>query len=99
MCGISGWIDFQRDLTREKPTIDAMCATMTCRGPDANGTWVRPHAALGHRRLAIIDLPGGNQPMTSPDDDVAMIYTGEAYNFTELRDELRRRGPPLPHRQ
>ncbi|MEV5537671.1 asparagine synthase (glutamine-hydrolyzing) [Saccharopolyspora shandongensis] len=94
MCGISGWIDFQRDLTREQPAIDAMCATMTCRGPDAGGTWVRPHAALGHRRLAIIDLPGGAQPMaaTTPDGEVAIVYSGEAYNFTELRDELRRRG-------
>ncbi|QIZ34278.1 asparagine synthase (glutamine-hydrolyzing) [Saccharopolyspora sp. ASAGF58] len=94
MCGISGWIDFQRDLTREQPTIDGMCATMTCRGPDAGGTWVRPHAALGHRRLAIIDLPGGAQPMeaATPDGEVAIVYSGEAYNFTELRDELRRRG-------
>ncbi|MDA3630063.1 asparagine synthase (glutamine-hydrolyzing) [Saccharopolyspora sp. WRP15-2] len=92
MCGISGWIDFQRDLTREQPAIDAMCDTMSCRGPDARGTWVAPHAALGHRRLAIIDLPGGTQPMTSPDGDVVIVYSGEAYNFTELRDELRRRG-------
>ncbi|WP_187764706.1 asparagine synthase (glutamine-hydrolyzing) [Saccharopolyspora spinosa] len=94
MCGISGWIDFQRDLTREQPAIDAMCATMTCRGPDAGGTWVRPHAALGHRRLAIIDLPGGAQPMAAAtsDGEVAIVYSGEAYNFTELRDELRRRG-------
>ncbi|KAA5832603.1 asparagine synthase (glutamine-hydrolyzing) [Saccharopolyspora hirsuta] len=92
MCGISGWIDFQRDLTREQLAIDAMCDTMSCRGPDARGTWVAPHAALGHRRLAIIDLPGGTQPMTSPDGDVVIVYSGEAYNFTELRDELRRRG-------
>lgn len=94
MCGISGWIDYQRDLTRERPVIDAMCRTMACRGPDAAGTWVRPHASLGHRRLAIIDLPGGAQPMEAdtPDGPVAMVYSGEAYNFTELRDELRRRG-------
>ena len=94
MCGISGWIDFQRDLTREQPAIDAMCDTMACRGPDDSGTWVRTHAALGHRRLAIIDLPGGSQPMEidTPDGPVAMVYSGEAYNFGELRDELRRRG-------
>ncbi|MCI2422837.1 asparagine synthase (glutamine-hydrolyzing) [Saccharopolyspora sp. K220] len=94
MCGISGWIDFQRDLTREQPVIDEMCATMSCRGPDASGTWVRTHAALGHRRLAIIDLPGGTQPMVAetPDGEVTIVYSGEAYNFTELRDELRRRG-------
>ncbi|GAA3355507.1 asparagine synthase (glutamine-hydrolyzing) [Saccharopolyspora gregorii] len=94
MCGISGWIDFRRDLTREQPVIDAMCDTMACRGPDGAGTWVQPHAALGHRRLAIIDLPGGAQPMEvdTPDGKVGLVYSGEAYNFTELRDELRRRG-------
>ena len=94
MCGISGWIDFRRDLTREQPVIDAMCETMACRGPDDSGTWVQPHAALGHRRLAIIDLPGGTQPMEvqTPDGKVGMVYSGEAYNFSELRGELRRRG-------
>ncbi|WP_373689028.1 hypothetical protein [Streptomyces sp. Rer75] len=51
-------------------------------------------AALGHRRLAVIDLPGGAEPMTveTADDPVTLVYSGEAYNFTELRDELRRRG-------
>ncbi|RRO16243.1 asparagine synthase (glutamine-hydrolyzing) [Saccharopolyspora rhizosphaerae] len=92
MCGISGWIDFQRDLTEHRSTVDAMCDTMTCRGPDAGDTWVSRHAALGHRRLAIIDLPGGAQPMEAEGGQVAIVYSGEAYNFTELRDELRRRG-------
>ena len=94
MCGITGWTDFQRDLTRERPAIEAMTGTMACRGPDAGGTWVAERAALGHRRLAIIDLPGGNQPMQAdtPDGPVALVYSGETYNYTELRDELRRRG-------
>ncbi|MPY58306.1 asparagine synthase (glutamine-hydrolyzing) [Streptomyces spongiae] len=94
MCGIVGWIAFQRDLTRERSTLDAMTATMVCRGPDAGGTWVSPHAVLGHRRLSVIDLEGGVQPMTvdTPDGPVVMTYSGEAYNFRELRDELRRRG-------
>ncbi len=94
MCGISGWVDFQRDLTNDQPTIDAMCDTMVCRGPDAGGTWTRQHVGLGHRRLAIIDLPGGAQPMeiSTRDGEIAIVYSGETYNFTELRDELRRRG-------
>ncbi|GAA3553690.1 asparagine synthase (glutamine-hydrolyzing) [Amycolatopsis ultiminotia] len=94
MCGITGWVSFHRDLTREAAELDAMTATMSCRGPDASGTWAAPHAALGHRRLAVIDLPGGAQPMTvdTPDGPVVMVYSGEAYNFTELRAELRRRG-------
>ena len=94
MCGITGWVSYQRNLTHEQATIDAMTETMSCRGPDAAGTWVAQDAALGHRRLAVIDIPGGAQPMSisTPQGDVAMVYSGEAYNYTELRDELRRRG-------
>jgi asparagine synthase (glutamine-hydrolysing) len=94
MCGITGWISFERDLTREQETLDAMTATMACRGPDAAGTWVDGPAALGHRRLAIIDIVGGVQPMSisTSTGDVAMVYSGEAYNYMELRDELQRCG-------
>ena len=94
MCGITGWIDFRRDLETQRPALDAMTATMACRGPDAEGVWLSRSAALGHRRLSIIDLEGGVQPMVAdtPDGPVAMTYSGEAYNFRELRDELRRRG-------
>jgi asparagine synthase (glutamine-hydrolysing) len=95
MCGIAGWISFERDLRNEQDTVDAMTETMACRGPDDRGTWVDGPAALGHRRLAIIDLPGGRQPMTAEaggGGTVAMVYSGEAYNFTELRTELTARG-------
>ncbi|MFF3942853.1 asparagine synthase (glutamine-hydrolyzing) [Streptomyces phaeofaciens] len=94
MCGIAGWIAFQRDLRTRRPALDAMTATMVCRGPDAGGTWLSRSAALGHRRLSVIDLEGGVQPMTvdTPDGPVVLTYSGEAYNFVELRDELRRRG-------
>ncbi|MGW5126151.1 asparagine synthase (glutamine-hydrolyzing) [Streptomyces sp. NPDC004069] len=94
MCGISGWVSYGRDLRQERPIAEAMNATMACRGPDAQGLWLDRHAAMGHRRLAIIDLPGGVQPMTqdTPDGDVVLVYSGEAYNYTELRDELRHRG-------
>jgi asparagine synthase (glutamine-hydrolysing) len=94
MCGITGWVAFQRDLRGEQATLDAMTETMACRGPDDRGTFTAEHAALGHRRLAVIDLPGGRQPMRveTPEGPVAMVYSGEAYNFTELRDELVGRG-------
>ncbi|MFC4328127.1 asparagine synthase (glutamine-hydrolyzing) [Streptomyces andamanensis] len=94
MCGITGWVSFDRDLRSEAAALDAMTETMACRGPDDRGTWVQGPAALGHRRLAIIDLPGGRQPMsaTTPDGTVAMVYSGEAYNFTELRADLAARG-------
>ncbi|MEU3826648.1 asparagine synthase (glutamine-hydrolyzing) [Streptomyces sp. SID486] len=94
MCGITGWVSFDRDLTTEAATLHAMTETMACRGPDDRGTWTEGPAALGHRRLAIIDLPGGRQPMSlaTPEGTVALVYSGEAYNFTELRRELKDRG-------
>ena len=52
MCGITGWVDFDRDLTRERTLIDAMTETMACRGPDASGVWSDQNATLGHRRSA-----------------------------------------------
>ncbi|GAA4186487.1 asparagine synthase (glutamine-hydrolyzing) [Streptosporangium oxazolinicum] len=94
MCGIAGWVSFDRDLTRHRADLDAMTATMACRGPDAEGTWLDRHAGLGHRRLAVIDIEGGGQPMSVRTDDgeVTITYSGETYNFDELRSELLRRG-------
>ncbi|RFC70209.1 asparagine synthase (glutamine-hydrolyzing) [Streptomyces sp. AcE210] len=94
MCGITGWVSFDRDLRASADTLDAMTQTMECRGPDDRGTWTEGPAALGHRRLAIIDLPGGRQPMTAetPRGTVALVYSGETYNYTELRRELTGRG-------
>lgn len=94
MCGITGWVSYDRDLRAEGATLDAMTETMACRGPDDRGVWAEGPAALGHRRLAIIDLPGGRQPMTAstPHGTVALVYSGETYNFTELRRELTARG-------
>nr|WSZ96057.1 asparagine synthase (glutamine-hydrolyzing) [Streptomyces sp. NBC_00857] len=94
MCGITGWVSFDRELRAESGTLDAMTETMSCRGPDDAGTWIDGPAALGHRRLAIIDLPGGRQPMTveTPRGPLVLVYSGETYNFTELRRELTGRG-------
>lgn len=94
VCGMTGCVDYSRDLTREQAMIEAMTETMACRGPDAAGVWSRPAVALGHRRLAVIDLAGGAQPMvvSTPSGEVAMVYTGEVYNFTELRRELVAKG-------
>ena len=94
MCGITGWVAFDQNVTRVRALIDAMTETMSCRGPDASGVWSDQNASLGHRRLAVIDIPGGAQPMSvsTPNGEVAMVYSGEAYNFKELRDELIRKG-------
>ena len=93
MCGICGWVDYERDLTAPdaQRELADMTATMACRGPDDEGTWVDGPAALGHRRLAIIDIQGGRQPMSLEEDgrtSLALVYSGETYNFRELRERL-----------
>ncbi|MFI9423135.1 asparagine synthase (glutamine-hydrolyzing) [Streptomyces achromogenes] len=94
MCGIAGWVDFERDLVREVAAAQAMTRTMACRGPDDEGIWSAGHVTLGHRRLAVIDIEGGRQPMrtpeTGPDGEplVVVSYSGEVYNFKEIREEL-----------
>ena len=94
MCGIAGWVGFDRDITSQRKIVEDMTMTMQYRGPDDAGTYVDTHVGLGHRRLAIIDLPLGKQPMSvrTPAGDVAIVYSGEAYNFRELREELARLG-------
>ncbi|WP_020674091.1 asparagine synthase (glutamine-hydrolyzing) [Amycolatopsis nigrescens] len=95
MCGIAGWVSFGDDLTRHAETAEAMTETMAYRGPDDKGVWLAPHVMLGHRRLAVIDVEGGRQPMFArhgEDTPAVITYSGEVYNFRELRTELRRRG-------
>jgi len=105
MCGIAGWISFDRDLRSDRETAAAMTKSMICRGPDDEGLWISAHAALGHRRLSIIDLENGRQPMVLEENAIGgiaphgkdldgdrarkvLIYTGETYNFRELRTQL-----------
>jgi asparagine synthase (glutamine-hydrolysing) len=94
VCGIVGWLGYERDMRAQAGVVHRMTATMACRGPDDAGTWLGQHCALGHRRLAIIDLPGGKQPMTTvtADGSVTLVYSGECYNYAQLRAELRSRG-------
>lgn len=93
MCGICGWIDFDRDLgaPEARRELADMTASMAYRGPDDEGTWIDGPAALGHRRLAVIDIQGGRQPMILKDDGrpaLVLVYTGETYNYRELRKRL-----------
>ncbi|MEV5317720.1 asparagine synthase (glutamine-hydrolyzing) [Streptomyces sp. NPDC052687] len=91
MCGIAGWADVRRDLTQSGPVVERMTKTLVPRGPDAQETWLSPHAVLGHSRLAVIDLDGGRQPMVRTGragGRVALTFSGEIYNFRELRAEL-----------
>ena len=92
MCGIGGFVDFERDARRGGPILHGMKRTLTPRGPDAEGTYFDEDAALVHRRLIVIDPEGGKQPMHSPDRNTIIIYNGELYNTPELRTELMSRG-------
>ncbi|MEU8309328.1 asparagine synthase (glutamine-hydrolyzing) [Actinomadura sp. NPDC048955] len=95
MCGITGWADWTRDLSGEGSVVTAMTRTQAPRGPDDEGTWLSRHAALGHRRLAVIDIEGGRQPMLRSGragEPVVITFSGEIYNFHELRGQLRSAG-------
>ena len=69
-----------------------MSSVLGHRGPDDEGVYVNPPVALGHRRLAIIDLEAGNQPMSNASGNLWLIYNGEFYNFQEERQELKEKG-------
>ena len=92
MCGIGGFVDYERDARRGGPILHGMKRTLTPRGPDAEGTYFDEDAAFIHRRLIVIDPEGGKQPMHSPDRNTILIYNGELYNTPELRTELMSRG-------
>jgi asparagine synthase (glutamine-hydrolysing) len=91
MCGIAGILslDGAADTTE---VIDKMTARLAHRGPDGKGSLCREALALGHRRLSIIDIESGAQPMANEDGQVAVVFNGEIYNYRELTDELRSYG-------
>lgn len=94
MCGITGWASFQKDLRTSEEIIKLMTQTLKKRGPDDENIWCNEHIAFGHRRLAVIDLIGGKQPMTKIHEgsNYVITYNGELYNTEELRKELQNRG-------
>ena len=92
MCGICGQFNFARNEPVESDTIRRMTQTMVHRGPDDEGYFVSGLLGLGFRRLSIIDLAGGHQPMSDAEETVWVILNGEIYNFKELRAELEGRG-------
>ncbi|MFF3786206.1 asparagine synthase (glutamine-hydrolyzing) [Streptomyces sp. NPDC001933] len=98
MSGITGWVDFTRDLTAEDGTVRRMTQSLTHRGPDGSGHWTTGHAALGRTRLAAAD-PGGSGEVTVVAEDgaelVAAVCTGTVFNAGDLRAELRGRGHRL----
>jgi asparagine synthase (glutamine-hydrolysing) len=93
MCGISGVaVPRQRGFEIDVEAVEKMSAALTHRGPDDSGVVVDGNVALANRRLSIVDLPGGHQPMTSEDGSLIVTYNGEVYNAPALRKELERKG-------
>jgi len=92
MCGIAGFIDAQRGPDDAGQLIDRMCKVIRHRGPDDQGAWVGDGAALGMRRLSIIDLAGGHQPIFNEDQSILVVLNGEIYNYRELQKKLQERG-------
>jgi asparagine synthase (glutamine-hydrolysing) len=92
MCGIVGRLE--RDPMRQVDAarLERMCATIVHRGPDDDGCFVRGPIGLGIRRLSIIDLEGGRQPISSPDGRFTIVFNGEIYNYREVRAALESRG-------
>ena len=92
MCGIAGIFHLATAKPVDPTRVRTMTDAMVHRGPDGGGVWTAPGVGLGHRRLAIIDLSTGDQPMTSADGAVTVVFNGEIYNFREVRKELEAAG-------
>ncbi len=98
MCGIVGFITLKADEIPDDGLLGQMRESLSHRGPDDKGEYVRPIGAggpfvyLGHRRLSIIDLGGGHQPLSNEDGTVWVVFNGEIYNFVELREKLAKAG-------
>lgn len=92
MCGVAGLFDIDGHSQFDRELLQAMNQTQFHRGPDEDGVFLEPGVALAHRRLSIIDLSSGQQPMHSADGQVCVVYNGEIYNFMELAQELKALG-------
>jgi asparagine synthase (glutamine-hydrolysing) len=92
MCGIAGIIKFDPRETVEETRLKQMRDVLRHRGPDGEGLWIEGPVGLAHRRLAIVDVAGGHQPMANEDETVWIVYNGEIYNHAVLRKELEAKG-------
>ena len=92
MCGICGVVSISGELTDGPALVHSMMSSIEHRGPDDGGIFVNSRAVLGHRRLSIIDLESGKQPISNEDNTVWIVFNGEIYNYQELRKDLQGRG-------
>jgi asparagine synthase (glutamine-hydrolysing) len=88
MCGICGIVNFDRSEIVDPDLVERMTTVLVHRGPDDDGYFVEGHAGFGHRRLSIIDLGGGKQPIFNEDESVLIVFNGEIYNYADLTAEL-----------
>src|SRR6516162_2277005 len=92
MCGIAGILYSDPARPVQRLILRSMGEAIAHRGPDAEGYWTEPGIGIVHRRLSIIDLSGGDQPISNEDGSVQVVFNGEIYNFQELRTGLEARG-------
>src|ERR1700690_2373010 len=92
MCGIVGKVNSDSKRFIDTREVEVMLAPIAHRGPDSQGVYVKGNSGLGHRRLSIIDVSGGFQPMANEDESVWIVFNGEIYNFAELRRDLVSKG-------
>ena len=92
MCGITGVFDRKKQGLIEQVVLEKMTACLRHRGPDDDGYFIDSHIGFGFRRLSIIDLNGGKQPMCNEDGSLVLICNGEIYNYKELRREMVQKG-------
>ncbi len=94
MCGIAGFVSVEQTTSEQESAavIDRMCRVIAHRGPDDQGVMVEGRVALGMRRLSIIDLAGGHQPISNEDSTVSIVFNGEIYNYRDLQPALKARG-------
>src|SRR6266849_4361691 len=94
MCGICGTYEYQNQLRPPvgREILSDMLKVIHHRGPDDEGVYFDRHLAMGMRRLSIIDLAGGKQPISNEDGSVVVVFNGEIYNYLELRNALSQRG-------
>src|SRR6476620_8950357 len=92
MCGIAGKVNFDRSKSIDIQEIKQMTDSIRHRGPDDEGFYIQQNVGLGFRRLSIIDLSTGHQPIANEDESIWIIFNGEIYNYQELHDDLIRQG-------
>ena len=92
MCGITGIFSPKYNLKKPKNTLKKMVSSLEHRGPDEQGFFLDDRIGLGHSRLSIIDLAGGQQPIFNEDKSIAVIFNGEIYNYPELTEQLKEKG-------